>query len=90
MREEIGETFYDLALCGHTHGGQVTFFGFAPYASSLYGLRYGQAYLTGEMEEDDGVHVVISNGVGTTWMPLRFGAPAQYHLITLRRERPER
>jgi len=90
LREDVGEPFYDLALCGHTHGGQVTFFGFAPCASSLYGLRYGNEYLTGEIEEDDGVWLMISNGVGTSWMPLRFGAPAQYHLITLRRERTER
>lgn len=89
-REEGAGDFYDLALCGHTHGGQVSFFGFAPYTSSLYGVRYGNMYLSGEVEEDHGVQVIISNGVGTTWMPLRFGAPAQYHLITLRRARPER
>ena len=90
VREEVGETFYDLAVCGHTHGGQVSLFGFAPYTASLYGNRYGNEYLTGEIEEEDGVHIVISNGVGTTWMPIRFGAPAQYHLITLRKARPER
>lgn len=89
-REEGAGDFYDLALCGHTHGGQVSFFGFAPYTSSLYGVRYGNMYLSGEVEEDHGVQVIISNGVGTTWMPLRFGAPAQYHLITLRRARPDR
>lgn len=89
-REEGAGVFYDLAVCGHTHGGQVAIFGFAPYTSSLYGERYGSMYLSGEIEEDDGVHVLISNGVGTTWMPLRFGAKPQYHLITLRRARPER
>lgn len=89
-REEGAGGFYDLAVCGHTHGGQVSFFGFAPYTSSLYGMRYGNMYLSGEMEEDDGVQIIISNGVGTTWMPVRMGAPPQYHLITLRRARPER
>jgi len=89
-REEGADGFYDLAVCGHTHGGQVAIFGFAPYTSSLYGERYGNLYLSGEIEEDDGVQIIISNGVGTTWMPVRFGAPPQYHLITLRRARPER
>lgn len=89
-REEGAGVFYDLAICGHTHGGQVAIFGFAPYTSSLYGERYGNMYLSGEIEEDDGVHVLISNGVGTTWMPVRFGAKPQYHLITLRRARPQR
>lgn len=89
-REEGADGFYHLAVCGHTHGGQVAIFGFAPYTSSLYGERYGNLYLSGEIEEDDGVQIIISNGVGTTWMPVRFGAPPQYHLITLRRARPER
>lgn len=89
-REEGADGFYDLVVCGHTHGGQVAVFGFAPYTSSLYGARYGNLYLSGEIEEDDGTQIIISNGVGTTWMPVRFGAPPQYHLITLRRARPER
>ena len=89
-REEGADGFYDLVVCGHTHGGQVAIFGFAPYTASLYGARYGNLYLSGEIEEDDGTQIIISNGVGTTWMPVRFGAPPQYHLITLRRARPER
>ncbi|MBR5232259.1 MAG: metallophosphoesterase [Clostridia bacterium] len=84
-KEEGAGVFYDLALCGHTHGGQVSLFGFAPYTASLYGNRYGNMFLSGHKEED-GAHVIISNGVGTTWMPLRLGAKAQYHLITLRRK----
>lgn len=84
------EPFYHLALCGHTHGGQIALFGFAPYTASRHGLRYGNHYRSGEIEEN-GTVVLISNGVGTTWLPLRLGAPAQYHLIELRhaRERME-
>lgn len=89
LREEVGHPFYDLALCGHTHGGQVSLFGFAPYTASQYGSRFGNAYLSGEIEEEDGVYVMISNGVGTTWMPIRFCAPPQYHLITLRSKEQE-
>lgn len=84
-KEEGAGVFYDLALCGHTHGGQVSLFGFAPYTASLYGMYYGNLYLSGQKEED-GAQIIISNGVGTTWMPLRFGAKAQYHLITLRKK----
>ena len=90
LQEEGAEVFYDLAICGHTHGGQVSILGFAPYISSLYGMRYGNLYLSGQIEEDDNVQIIVSNGVGTTWMPVRMGAPPQYHLITLRRARPER
>ena len=49
--DEIADGFYDLVVCGHTHGGQVAIFGFAPYTSSLYGARYGNLYLSGEIEE---------------------------------------
>ena len=74
--------FFDLALCGHTHGGQIAPLGFAPYTASEHGWRYGLRYRTGEIAEN-GVTVIVSNGVGATWMPLRLGAPPQYHLITL-------
>ena len=82
------DPFFDLALCGHTHGGQVTLLGFAPYTASRRGLRYGNHYRSGEIEEH-GVTVLVSNGVGTTWLPLRLGARAQYHLITLSRARAQ-
>lgn len=77
------EPFFHLALCGHIHGGQVALFGFAPYTASRHGFRYGNHYRSGELEEN-GAIIVVSNGVGTTWLPLRLGAPAQYHLLTLR------
>ena len=74
--------FFQLALCGHTHGGQIAPFGLAPYTSSRHGWRYGNRYRTGEID-DDGVTVIVSNGVGASWLPIRLGAPPQYHLITL-------
>ena len=82
----LSETpFFDLALCGHTHGGQIAVFGFAPRVSSLHGLRYGNRYRAGIVREK-GVTVLISTGVGASWLPVRLGAPPQYHLITLRKD----
>ena len=77
--------FFQLALCGHSHGGQIAPFGFALHTSTHRGWRYGNHYRSGRIAER-GVTVIVSNGVGTTWLPLRVGAPAQYHLITLGRE----
>ncbi len=72
---------WDLALAGHTHGGQVTFFGrFAPMVAS----RFGQRFLTG-WKHENGVPILISNGVGTVTAPLRFFAQPEVHVITLRR-----
>lgn len=58
----------DLILCGHTHGGQIRFF--------QYGL-----YKQGGWEKVKNKQVLISNGFGTTFIPMRLGAKAQTHLI---------
>lgn len=76
--------FFQLAVCGHTHGGQVAVFGFAPRSASRLGWRYGTRYRTGLLREK-GVTVIVSNGVGTSWLPVRLGVPPQYHRITLRK-----
>ena len=69
----------DLMLSGHTHGGQVTFFGlWAPYVPSVY----GQKYLTG-IVETSGIKVLVSNGVGTSALPVRFFARPQFNVIIL-------
>ena len=74
-----GGPFYQLALCGHTHGGQVAIAGKAIKSPSGYGNRY----LSGWFHEN-GVDILVSNGVGTTDLPVRLGAKPQIHLITLR------
>ena len=77
-----GGPWVDLMLAGHLHGGQVTLFGGRPiFRNSIY-----DRYLSGWYEEN-GAHMLISNGVGSVLLPLRLGAPPQAHLITLYRRR---
>ncbi len=76
-----GGPFYQLALCGHTHGGQVAVLGRAVKSSSMYGNRF----LSGWYREN-GVDILVSNGVGTSLLPVRLGARPQAHLITLKKE----
>ncbi len=71
---------FDLAVCGHTHGGQITLFGHSLHSSSKYGDRYRSGWI-----EENGHFIFVSNGVGTSLMPLRLGAPPQYHLLTLKK-----
>lgn len=59
-----------LVLSGHTHSGQIRLFG--------WGLRK-----KGGIEHYSGLTLFISNGYGTTTLPLRLGAPAQTHILTL-------
>ncbi len=74
----MGRPFFHLALCGHTHGGQVSLFGWAPISSSDLGSRY----LSGWYHEN-GADILVSNGVGASDLPVRLGARPQIHLITL-------
>lgn len=57
-----------LMLAGHTHGGQI---------------RIGKFALgkKGCLIEEEGRYKLISNGYGTTKVPLRLGAPPETHLL---------
>ena len=80
IAEALGNTPVDLVLAGHTHGGQVTAFGlWAPFIPS----RYGQKYRAG-LVRDAPVPTLVSTGVGTITLPLRFFAPPEIVLLTLR------
>ena len=60
-----------LILSGHTHGGQITFFGkpfFTPFGSGNY-VKGWYRNKTSKM--------YVSKGVGTTVFPIRFGARAE-------------
>ena len=70
----------DLALAGHTHGGQVTFFGlYAPVTASKYGKRFR----TGLRYNSQDIPVIISGGLGTSRYPIRFCAPTDIVVVTL-------
>ena len=73
-----GALWADLTLAGHTHGGQAAAFGWSPFSNSIYGTRYLSGWY-----EDSGALMLVSNGVGTTALPLRLGAPPRAHVITL-------
>jgi uncharacterized protein len=59
-----------LVLSGHTHGGQIRL-------GSLGIAKKGGWYDEGYFK------LLVSNGFGTTQLPLRLGAPSEAHLITL-------
>ncbi|WP_235832597.1 metallophosphoesterase [Acetivibrio mesophilus] len=81
--ESIRNYKIDIVLSGHTHGGQVTLFGlWAPYIPSIY----GQKYRTG-MVDTEYTRVYVSNGVGTTAIPVRFFARPQIMVFELIKEK---
>jgi len=69
--KQKGNLDIDLVLSGHTHGGQITFFGYAPYKPQGSGR-----YLKGWYKEES-PKMYISKGIGTSILPIRFGARAE-------------
>lgn len=70
---------------GHTHGGQICLPWFGPIIKIIN--RDLATYVAGEYELDEGeAKLFISRGVGTSGLPLRLLAPAELHILTLRRE----
>ncbi|MGD6994438.1 metallophosphoesterase [Sutcliffiella horikoshii] len=72
---EIVEKFTDgenisLVLSGHTHGGQIRIFGFGPHEK-------------GRLTQLPHTTQLISNGFGTSLVPLRLGAPPETHILTV-------
>ncbi len=67
-----------LTLSGHTHGGQVRVFDYAPVVPSRYGNRY--AY--GHIVEDDR-HLLVSGGLGCSIAPIRLGSPPEIVVVDL-------
>ena len=70
--------WFDLALFGHTHGGQI--YGL----SGLFGFAgdVDDRYLRGWMVENRS-DILISNGVGTSVIPARVFCPPQIHCIDI-------
>lgn len=70
----------DLYLCGHTHGGQVCLPRGIPLKMNA---RAPFRYARGEWTIGNMLGLT-TNGLGTTDLPLRYNAPPEAHLITLR------
>lgn len=79
------ELDYQLFLAGHTHGGQVAFG--VPGLFLLQGSRTETPYVTGFFDLGS-MLVSVNNGLGLTLAPIRFQAPAEVSLITVRRSCP--
>jgi uncharacterized protein len=69
-----------LTLAGHTHGGQVAIpLLRRPAIPSTYGERYARGHVV-----EDGRHLYVSSGLGTSGLPLRLLAPPEIVVLELR------
>ena len=68
-----------VLLVGHTHCGQVAL----PLIGAItVPSKYGVRYACGRYDED-GKTMIVSGGVGTSVIPLRFAAPPDWWLVTI-------
>jgi uncharacterized protein len=64
-----------LQLSGHTHGGQVRVLGWSPVAPSGQLLTYGHVRMNCD--------IVVSGGLGCSFVPFRLGVPPEIVLVTV-------
>lgn len=67
-----------LTLSGHTHGGQLNFFGYRPWAASRGSRRYPAGYF-----DVDGRELIVSRGLGCSVVPIRFCSWPEILLLDL-------
>lgn len=67
----------DLILAGHTHGGQINIFGLIPFLPQGSG-RYVKGWYEGGYAD-----MYVSRGIGTSVLPVRFGARAEVAVFTI-------
>jgi len=68
-----------LTLAGHTHGGQIRVpFVWRALVPSQYGARFAYGHI-----EEDGRHMIVSGGLGTSIIPARLGVPPEIVRIDL-------
>jgi predicted MPP superfamily phosphohydrolase len=70
---------FSLALCGHTHGGQVVIPGLGPIAAQVVDRRF----VSGTHHVGDGRIVYTSRGLGVVGLPFRFNCPAEVTVLQL-------
>jgi uncharacterized protein len=72
---------WKLALCGHTHGGQVRIPGVGPLATST---RAGRDLADGMCRAPDGRDVLVNRGLGVGWkVPFRLFCPPEIWILDL-------
>ena len=80
---DLRGTAFDLALAGHTHGGQVALPNGTPIRmpGPPINRRYARGRFT--LPEHGGGTLIVSRGIGFSDLPIRLFAHPQVHLLTL-------
>ena len=80
----LGNRRFELALAGHTHGGQVALPGGTPIIlpGGALDRRYSHGFF--HVRQDPlGAYLLVSRGVGCSALPIRLFADPEVHLVEL-------
>ena len=78
---DLAQARFDLALCGHTHGGQLALPGGTPIV--VPGGRLSRRYARGRFALGDGRTMFVSVGLGCVVFPLRLFADPEVVICEL-------
>lgn len=68
-----------LTIASHTHGGQVRLPGLgSPVVPSSFGQRFARGHIV-----EEGRHLFVNTGIGTSIIPVRLGVPPEISVLTL-------
>lgn len=79
----------NLILSGHTHGGQITFFGWPFYLYRQSVTHYGTRFAHGWNDSADGVPIFTSRGIGPYYNWPRIFARPEVIIFTMNNEASE-
>ena len=87
LAERYAQEGFDLALCGHTHGGQIRL----PFIGALWAPNQGflPRYSKGLYQLNNAEHslqMIVSSGLGCSLIPIRINNRPEISLITLHKE----
>ena len=68
-----------VMICGHTHGGQIVL----PFLGPVINCSEAPLHWTYGHVNEDGKHLVVSAGFGTSGLPIRWNRPPEIALLTI-------
>jgi predicted MPP superfamily phosphohydrolase len=74
---------FDVAFCGHTHGGQIAMPGGRPLWMPGGSLNRRYAHGVHELSEFADATLIVSRGIGCSGLPVRMFARPEVHVCTL-------
>jgi uncharacterized protein len=83
---DVGARLFTVAFAGHTHGGQIALPG--GYPLYVPQGRLCRRYCAGRFDIAEQGVLLVSRGIGCSTLPVRWNAPSEVHLCSIRSTAP--